>query len=260
MKSITRSWRGLRLVVGATATIASVALGASPAASAAATVPSPATEAGASTQSQITDRVRTELTNHDVPGISVAVMRHGDFGYRRGFGYADLGDHVPMKPYHAGRLASISKSVGGVLLMSMVERGEIRLDEPTRSYVPAMPEHTATPSANWRATAAAYGGTTTPTGTSPPGRTTPRWRPPGSSGTTRSDAPPANTSTAPTATPSWARHWKPPVAETPSPTWYVIASPSRTTSGACCRRTVRTAASREWRSTTTTTARPYLTS
>jgi CubicO group peptidase (beta-lactamase class C family) len=92
-------------------------------------------------RSEVNARVQRELTNTAVPGIGVAVFQNGQIRYMRGFGYADINDGVWMDSRHVGSLASVSKAVAGVLTLRMVERGEVALSDPTRSWVPTMPAH-----------------------------------------------------------------------------------------------------------------------
>lgn len=92
-------------------------------------------------RSRVDARIQRELTETAVPGIAVAVFQRGRAHYVRGFGFADVDGGVWMDGRHVGSLASISKAVAGVLLMRMVERGEIALTDRTRSWVPAMPAH-----------------------------------------------------------------------------------------------------------------------
>src|SRR4051794_22792202 len=49
------------------------------------------------------------IREHDVPGASLAIARHGQVIYARGFGYADVEKHEPVEPDSLFRIASISK-------------------------------------------------------------------------------------------------------------------------------------------------------
>jgi CubicO group peptidase (beta-lactamase class C family) len=81
------------------------------------------------------------MDDFDIPGMSVAVVRNGEFEYLRGFGHADIDDG---KIAHGGtiyRLASVSKAIAGALGLDLEERGLIDLGQDTRHYVPSMPAH-----------------------------------------------------------------------------------------------------------------------
>ncbi|MGH3737532.1 MAG: serine hydrolase [Micromonosporaceae bacterium] len=94
-----------------------------------------------SLKSQVDNRIQTEMTTYNVPGMSVAVIQNGQFRYLRGFGHADVGDNVWLDSGHVQRLASVSKAVGGTLTMDMVEAGLLELTDTSRSLVPQMPDH-----------------------------------------------------------------------------------------------------------------------
>ncbi|HZM80569.1 MAG TPA: serine hydrolase [Candidatus Limnocylindrales bacterium] len=94
-----------------------------------------------SLRAAVDTRVQSELDTTAVPGIAVAVFHSGTARYTRGFGYADIDDNVWMDSEHVGSLGSVSKAVGGVLTMRMVEQNLVDLDDETRDLVPAMPAH-----------------------------------------------------------------------------------------------------------------------
>ncbi len=89
--------------------------------------------------------VEAEFNTYDIPGIGVGVSVFGDTKYLRGHGFSDIGDNVWYSSRTVNRLASISKAIGGVLAMRMVEKGHIALDARTRDYEPSLPRvHTHT--------------------------------------------------------------------------------------------------------------------
>ncbi len=89
----------------------------------------------------VTTRIQSELDTTAVPGIGVAVFHNGDAKYMRGFGFADIDDDVWLDSAHVNTIASVSKAVGGVLTMRMVEQNLVDLDDGTRDWVPQMPAH-----------------------------------------------------------------------------------------------------------------------
>jgi CubicO group peptidase (beta-lactamase class C family) len=92
-------------------------------------------------RSAVDTRIQSELDSTAVPGIAVAVFHNGTARYTRGFGFADINDNVWMDSEHVGSLGSVSKAVGGVLTMRMVEQNQIDLDDESRDWVPTMPAH-----------------------------------------------------------------------------------------------------------------------
>jgi CubicO group peptidase (beta-lactamase class C family) len=94
-------------------------------------------------RSQVNDRVAQEVSEHNVPGMSVAVVQNGQFRYLRGFGYANTGDTVWMDSSHVMRLASVSKAIAGVLTMRLDAQGEIDVDDATSTHVNGLPSQHA---------------------------------------------------------------------------------------------------------------------
>lgn len=68
------------------------------------------------------------LREHNIPGASLAIARHGKLIYARGFGYANLTTHEPVQPESLFRIASVSKPFTSAAVMQLVERGQLKLD------------------------------------------------------------------------------------------------------------------------------------
>lgn len=76
------------------------------------------------------DRTMTKfMLDHDVPGATLAIARHGKFVYVRGFGYSDLANHTPVVPDALFRIASISKPFTAASILQLVERGKLKLTD-----------------------------------------------------------------------------------------------------------------------------------
>lgn len=70
--------------------------------------------------------------------VSVAVF-HGDrVVWSKGWGWADIEGRVAADTSTIGRTGSISKSFTAVLLMQLVERGVVALDDPVVRYLPEL--------------------------------------------------------------------------------------------------------------------------
>ena len=81
------------------------------------------------------------VEEYDVPGVGVAIIQDGETRYRAGFGFQDVDAKRWYSSRTINRLASVSKSVAGVLAMDLVEDGLLDLDRTTRSYLPDIPAH-----------------------------------------------------------------------------------------------------------------------
>lgn len=90
-------------------------------------------------QAKLENAVSQFGTERKVPGISVAVVRDGEFVWSAGFGMADLENSVLATPQTVYRLASISKPLTAVAALALWERGQLDLDSPVQKYWPAFP-------------------------------------------------------------------------------------------------------------------------
>ena len=81
-------------------------------------------------------RIARDVGQDDVGGIAVGVAVDGDIVWSRGFGFADRESGRIFGPGMVSRTGSISKSVTAVLMMVLVDRGVIALDDPVERYFP----------------------------------------------------------------------------------------------------------------------------
>jgi CubicO group peptidase (beta-lactamase class C family) len=102
------------------------------------TTPIPASGLSAEQRTQISQAVSTWQSEHDVPGISVAVARDGSI-WSVGLGMADLEQDVPVTPQSLFRTASVAKWLTATATMRLVESGRLDLDAPIQKYCPEFP-------------------------------------------------------------------------------------------------------------------------
>jgi CubicO group peptidase (beta-lactamase class C family) len=69
-----------------------------------------------------------------VPGASVAVIHGGKIEWARGFGVSRIGG-PPVTPDTLFQAASISKPVGAMAVLSLVEGGKISIDTDVNQYL-----------------------------------------------------------------------------------------------------------------------------
>jgi N-acyl-D-amino-acid deacylase len=69
------------------------------------------------------------MLEHQVPGASLAVARHGKIVFANAFGYADVSKQELVQPESLFRIASISKPITAVAILQLVERGELKLED-----------------------------------------------------------------------------------------------------------------------------------
>ena len=100
--------------------------------------------AAAQTASQqapaINGLVTSYVSDHHVPGLSVAVIDRGQVILIEGYGLADVENTVPATADTVYRIASISKSITATAAMKLVEAGKLDLDAPIQRYCPDFPK------------------------------------------------------------------------------------------------------------------------
>src|SRR4029079_18421915 len=72
-----------------------------------------------------------------IPGMSAAIVKDQKVLWTHGFGYADLEKRVPATPDTLYHVASVTKTFGSTLVLQLVEKGEVSLDEPIAPYTPS---------------------------------------------------------------------------------------------------------------------------
>jgi len=69
------------------------------------------------------------MSEHRVPGLSIAIAKDGRLVYRDAFGVADREADEALTPDHLFRIASISKPLTSSAVFVLIERGRLRLDD-----------------------------------------------------------------------------------------------------------------------------------
>lgn len=69
------------------------------------------------------------MREHSVPGLAVAVARHGDIVYDEAFGFADRGRGEKLTPGHLFRIASVTKPFTSSAIFMLVEQGRLQLED-----------------------------------------------------------------------------------------------------------------------------------
>jgi CubicO group peptidase (beta-lactamase class C family) len=82
------------------------------------------------------DVVNKGLTDINVPGTAMAVVKDGKVVYAKGFGYRDLEKKLPMTPDTLMAIGSSSKAFTTFALGTLVDEGKVEWDKPVRNYIP----------------------------------------------------------------------------------------------------------------------------
>jgi CubicO group peptidase (beta-lactamase class C family) len=91
--------------------------------------------AAAKARALVTELMRAQ----EIPGLAVAVARHGRMLWSEGFGMADAEHGVAVTPLTRFRASSVSKVLTAAAVALLVEEGRLDLDAPIQRYVPGFP-------------------------------------------------------------------------------------------------------------------------
>jgi CubicO group peptidase (beta-lactamase class C family) len=75
------------------------------------------------------ETVRAFMHRYEVPGFSVAIAHHGQFVYRRAFGWADQEAGERATPANVFRIGSVSKPITSVAIFTLIERKRLKLND-----------------------------------------------------------------------------------------------------------------------------------
>jgi serine beta-lactamase-like protein LACTB, mitochondrial len=84
--------------------------------------------------------VASYVSDHHVPGLSVAVIDRQRVILTQGYGLADVENNVAATADTVYRIASLSKSITATAAMKLVEAGKLDLDAPIQTYCPDFPK------------------------------------------------------------------------------------------------------------------------
>jgi CubicO group peptidase (beta-lactamase class C family) len=100
-----------------------------------------ATHAPGTTVDVEVDRLMARYAG-DGPGASLLVVQDGVDVVRRGYGFANLEEGAEAGPSTHYRLASVTKQFTAASILLLAEDGKLGLDDPLRSWLPALPPAT----------------------------------------------------------------------------------------------------------------------
>lgn len=93
-----------------------------------------------STSSDIDAYLRSAVDTTKIPGVVAMVADGRGILYSGAFGEQNVAQHQAMQLDSIFRIASMTKPVTSVAVMMLVEQGDIELDDPISSYLPAFEE------------------------------------------------------------------------------------------------------------------------
>ena len=88
-------------------------------------------------ENYIAELVDLEMSDHEITGISIALIDDQKVVWQKGFGYIDLENKIPATPESVFRAGSIAKVFTTAATMQLAEQGKINIDQPLNKALPA---------------------------------------------------------------------------------------------------------------------------
>lgn len=101
------------------------------------------------TSASIDEYLKQQMTKHQIPGMSVAVVQKGEVLKLSGYGLASVEFDVPADSNTVFQLFSVSKIFAGVAVLKLVEDGKLSLDSPITDFIADSSAPTKIPAA-WK--------------------------------------------------------------------------------------------------------------
>lgn len=83
--------------------------------------------------------VGNEMKERSLPGLSLAITRHGELVYAKGYGIANIEQGTAVTPQTVFAIGSVSKPVVALAVAKLVEQGAISWDDPISKPLPGTP-------------------------------------------------------------------------------------------------------------------------
>lgn len=99
----------------------------------------PSTCAAQSVPDDLVSHLQMYLTEKNIPGAMISIVRADSVLLTSGVGYADIDANVPVNKHHLFRQGSISKSFTALALLSMLKTSGHDLDSPVKAIDPDLP-------------------------------------------------------------------------------------------------------------------------
>ncbi|MBC8082073.1 MAG: beta-lactamase family protein, partial [Hymenobacter sp.] len=89
---------------------------------------------------QVEAIINREMAERRIPGLQLAVVRHGQMVLSKSYGLANLQDSTRVDRRTIFPINSCTKVFTSVAIMQLVEAGKIRLSAPVAVYLDSLPE------------------------------------------------------------------------------------------------------------------------
>ncbi|MGD0968030.1 MAG: serine hydrolase domain-containing protein [Candidatus Aquilonibacter sp.] len=99
---------------------------------------SPTRSLSATIEHQIDDLGNRIVRDRRSPGLAIGVVEEGRIVYARGFGYANVAEHVRFEASTQTYAGSISKQFTAAAILLLQQDHKLKLDDPVTRYVPEL--------------------------------------------------------------------------------------------------------------------------
>jgi len=86
--------------------------------------------------SRIDSVMNNYIAKEKMPGMVCLIARHGKIAYYKSFGKMDIEANKSMQPNSMFRIASMTKAITSVAVMTLYEQGKFLLSDPVSKYIP----------------------------------------------------------------------------------------------------------------------------
>jgi CubicO group peptidase (beta-lactamase class C family) len=80
--------------------------------------------------------IQDKMKANNAPGLAACIVKKDRLAWRRGFGWADIENKVPMTDQTIQNIGSISKTITATAVMQLWEQGKFKLDDDVNKYLP----------------------------------------------------------------------------------------------------------------------------
>ena len=87
----------------------------------------------------LVDNIFISATKERTPGAAVLLSRDGEIIYENEFGYADVGNKVPVTTETKFRIGSITKQFTATAILKLQEEGKINVNDTLSAFIPDFP-------------------------------------------------------------------------------------------------------------------------
>ena len=87
----------------------------------------------------LVDNYYNSLKGKEAPGIAVLVAKDGGILYRKGFGYADIKNKIPITPETKFRIGSVTKQFTAAAILKLQENNLLSVHDKLSKFIPDFP-------------------------------------------------------------------------------------------------------------------------